>query len=123
MSTNTQLDSLIPASKISNLSQGMFVGSVADNFGQEIDQKIFHAKIIVDSDKLARETAEYVPIPQISDFTDARGVDRMDERINENYYRIKREVTEIIDREKERIMKDPKLRKLLVPDKPAPGGR
>ena len=33
-------DSLIPASKIANLSQGTFVGSVADNFGEEIDQKI-----------------------------------------------------------------------------------
>lgn len=33
-STNTQLDSLIPASKISNLSQGMFVGAVADNFDE-----------------------------------------------------------------------------------------
>ena len=39
-SINTQLDSLIPASKIANLSQGTFVGSVADNFGEEIDQKI-----------------------------------------------------------------------------------
>lgn len=38
-SINTQLDSLIPASKIANLSQGTFVGSVADNFGAEIDQK------------------------------------------------------------------------------------
>lgn len=38
-SINTQLDSLIPASKIANLSQGMFVGSVADNVGEEIPLK------------------------------------------------------------------------------------
>jgi len=37
-SISTQLDSLIPASKISTLSQGMFVGAVADNFGETIDQ-------------------------------------------------------------------------------------
>mgnify|MGYP006924815407 CR=1 FL=1 len=43
-SINTQMDSLIPASKIANLSQGAFVGSVADNFGEEIEQKIFHAR-------------------------------------------------------------------------------
>ncbi len=40
-SINTQLDSLIPASKISTLSQGVFVGAVSDNFGEEIEQKIF----------------------------------------------------------------------------------
>ena len=31
-SISTQLDYIIPASKISNLSQGVFVGIVADNF-------------------------------------------------------------------------------------------
>ena len=53
-STNisTQLDSLIPASKISNLSQGTFVGSVSDNVGEKIDQKIFHAQIVVDNAKV-----------------------------------------------------------------------
>jgi hypothetical protein len=34
------MDSLIPASKISNLTQGMFVGAVADNFDERIEQKI-----------------------------------------------------------------------------------
>ena len=33
-SISTQLDSLIPASKISNLTQGMFVGAVSDNFDE-----------------------------------------------------------------------------------------
>ena len=35
-SISTQLDSLIPASKISTLTQGMFVGSVSDNFDERI---------------------------------------------------------------------------------------
>ena len=48
-SISTQMDSLIPASKISNLTQGMFVGAVSDNFDERIDQKIFHAEIVVDS--------------------------------------------------------------------------
>lgn len=38
---NTQLDNVIPASKISNLSQGEFVGAVADNFGDNMSQKCF----------------------------------------------------------------------------------
>ena len=41
-SISTQMDSLIPPSKISNLTQGMFVGAVSDNFDERIDQKIFH---------------------------------------------------------------------------------
>ena len=40
-SISTQMDSLIPASKISNLTQGMFVGAVSDKFDERIDQKIF----------------------------------------------------------------------------------
>ena len=44
-SINTQLDSLIPASKIANLSQGTFVGAVADNFDERIEQKYFMPKL------------------------------------------------------------------------------
>ena len=53
-STNMQLDSLIPASKISNLSQGMFVGAVADNFDERIEQKLFHAEIVIDRGEARR---------------------------------------------------------------------
>ena len=113
-STNTQLDSLIPASKISNLSQGMFVGAVADNFDERIEQKIFHAEIVIDREKLAGETASYVPIPEISSFRDADGVDRMEEIIRRNYTQIKEDVTQIIKRELRRIAEDPALRHLLA---------
>jgi hypothetical protein len=54
-SISTQLDSLIPASKF-QLTQGMFVGSVSDNFDERIEQKIFHAEIVVDNEKVAAET-------------------------------------------------------------------
>lgn len=58
-SINTQMDSLIPPSKISTLTQGMFVGAVSDNFDERIDQKIFHAEIVVDNAKVAKETKNY----------------------------------------------------------------
>lgn len=64
-SINTQMDSLIPASKISTLTQGMFVGAVSDNFDERIDQKIFHAEIVVDTKNVAAETSAYQPIPLI----------------------------------------------------------
>ncbi len=76
-SINTQIDALIPPSKISGLTQGMFVGSVSDNFNERIEQKIFHAEIVVDNAKGAAETKAYKPIPVITDFTDENGNDRM----------------------------------------------
>ncbi len=112
-SINTQMDSLIPASKIANLSQGMFVGSVADNFGEKIDQKIFHAMIIVDNEKVTTETKAYKKIPIINEFKDENGNDIMQQQIDRNYNRIKRDVVNIIEEEKERIRKDPDLRHLL----------
>ena len=116
-SINTQLDSLIPASKISNLTQGMFVGSVSDNFDERIDQKIFHAQIIIDNDAVQAETSRYVPIPQIVDFVDESGVDHMSEQIEMNYKRIKIEVNQIVIDEFERIQKDPDLQHLVKKEK------
>ena len=112
-SINTQMDSLIPASKIANLSQGTFVGSVADNFGEEIEQKIFHARIIVDTEKVAAETKAYKKIPVINEFKDSEGNDIMQQQIERNYTRIKADVVQIIEDEMERIANDPNLRHLL----------
>ena len=112
-SINTQMDSLIPPSKISGLTQGMFVGSVSDNFTERIEQKIFHAEIVVDADKVKREEAAYKKIPVITDFTDENGNDRMKEQIQENYNRIKAEVKQIVSDELQRIADDPELSHLL----------
>ena len=113
-SINTQLDSLIPASKISTLSQGVFVGAVSDNFGEEIEQKIFHARIVVDNDAVKKEMAEYKPIPEISSFLDTDGRDIMQEKIKENYRRIKQDALDIIEAEMKRIEKDEKLAEKLL---------
>ena len=112
-SINTQMESLIPASKISTLTQGMFVGAVADNFNERIEQKIFHCEIVVDVEKVKREEQAYKPIPVITDFTDADGNDRMKEMIQENYNRIKAEVRQIVADELQRIQSDPELQHLL----------
>ena len=122
-SISTQLDSLIPPSKISNLSQGMFVGAVADNFGEKIDQKIFHAQIVVDNEAVARETAAYVPIPEITVFRDENGKDCMERIVMENYERIREEVNRIIQKELKRIKADPKLKHLIPQPKGAPAAK
>ena len=112
-SINTQMDSLIPPSKISGLTQGMFVGAVSDNFDERIEQKIFHAEIVVDNAKVAAETKAYKPIPVITDFTDEHGNDCMKEKVQENYNRIKDEVKQIVKDELERIASDESLKHLL----------
>lgn len=112
-SINTQLDSLIPASKIANLSQGTFVGAVADNFDERIEQKIFHAEIVVDHTRISAEEKAYQKIPVISDFKDRNGNDIMMQQIQRNYDQIKADAQAIINEEMRRIKNDPELRKRL----------
>lgn len=113
-SISTQMDSLIPPSKISNLTQGMFVGAVADNFDERIEQKIFHCEIVVDNERVAAETKAYRKITVITNFVDENGVDRMKEMIKENYDRIKAETKQIVADELQRIKDDPELCHLLL---------
>ena len=112
-SINTQLDSLIPASKIANLSQGTFVGAVADNFGEKIEQKIFHAEIVVDHTKISAEEKAYRKIPFINEFKDKDGNDIMMQQIQRNYDQIKSDAQAIINEEMDRIKNDPELCKRL----------
>lgn len=112
-SINTQMDSLIPPSKISGLTQGLFVGSVSDNFTERIEQKIFHAEIVVDTDKVKREESNYQPIPIINDFKDADGNDCMKQTIQDNYNQIKEDVKQIVKNELGRIANDENLKHLI----------
>lgn len=112
-SINTQMDSLIPPSKISGLTQGMFVGSVSDNFTERIEQKIFHAEIVVDTDKVKREESHYQPIPIINDFKDTNGNDCMKQAIQDNYNQIKEDVKQIVKDELDRIAADENLKHLI----------
>ena len=112
-SINTQMDSLIPPSKISGLTQGMFVGSVSDNFNERIEQKIFHAEIVVDTEKVKREESRYQKLPIINDFLDADGNDCMKQTIQDNYNQIKEDVKQIVKDELERIANDENLKHLI----------
>lgn len=112
-SINTQMDTLIPASKISNLTQGTFVGAVSDNFDERIEQKIFHAEIVIDNEKVAKETKTYQEIPVITNFIDQFGNNQMRDQIEDNYHRIKEETALIVADELERIKNDPELAHLV----------
>lgn len=112
-SINTQMDSLIPPSKISGLTQGMFVGSVSDSFNERIEQKIFHAEIVVDTEKVKREESRYQKLPIINDFLDADGNDCMKQTIQDNYNQIKEDVKQIVKNELGRIANDENLKHLI----------
>ena len=112
-SISTQMDSLIPASKISNLTQGMFVGAVSDNFDERIDQKIFHAEIVVDSAKVSADMKTYKPIPNITDFTDKESCDTLKETIEAHYRKVKPEIRSLVDSEIQRIKHTPSLAHLV----------
>ena len=115
-SISTQLDSLIPASKISTLTQGFFVGAVSDNFDERIEQKIFHSEIVVDTVKLSHETNDYQKIPNIRSFTDKDGNDQMRKQIEENYKGVKGDILSIVINEIDRIKNDPGLQHLIKND-------
>ena len=67
----------------------------------------------MDNEQVKRETARYVKIPQIIDFTDKQGNDTMQQQIEQNYYRIKNEVKQIVSDEIERIKATPELSHLI----------
>lgn len=112
-SFSTQLDMLIPASKISSLSQGMFVGAVSDDFSQKIKQKFFHAQILIDSNRIKSQEMNYKKIPTLTSFTDYKGNDHLDRAITDNYNQIKKDIELLVKNEIKRIENDPDLVHLL----------
>ncbi|MFS6554199.1 conjugal transfer protein TraG, partial [Parabacteroides distasonis] len=84
------------------------------NINERIDQKIFHAEIVIDSARVKAETSRYKPIPVLTDFKDdTPDKSKMKAAIQFNYNQVKQDVKDIVERELERIRKDPKLRPLL----------
>ena len=107
---------LVNSALIPPTGQGMFEGVVSDNFDKRIDQKIFHAEIVVDSAKVSAETKTYEPIPTIADFTNEDGSDNLKETIEVNYRKVKQEILSLVETEIQRIKNTPVLSHLF-PDK------
>lgn len=97
ISKSTQMESAIPASKISTLSSGEFVGIVADSPNQKISLKMFHGEIQNNHELIAQEEAAYVPLPII------RKITPMD--MQENYHKIKKDVATIVSDELKKLEK------------------
>jgi YWFCY protein/Type IV secretory system Conjugative DNA transfer len=109
ISRSKHLDSAIPASTISTLSSGEFVGMVADDPDQKIPLKFFHASIINDYEQILREETSFVPLPKIREVTA--------EMIQEKYSSIKREIEQVVEIQMEHMMNSPELSKLIIKKK------
>ncbi len=119
-SISTQLDALIPESKLSNLSQGFFVGAVADNFAEAINQKIFHGQLIVDK-QTQQEMAGFRPIPELTTSAQLPD-DALAALLEQNYRQVKTDVDTLLADELDRIAQNPELSHLLAtaPASPKP---
>ncbi|HUC80949.1 MAG TPA: conjugal transfer protein MobC [Flavisolibacter sp.] len=96
ISKSGQLDFAVPASKIAGLSSGEFVGMVADDPEQKIKLKIFHGGIIQDHTALKEESESLRPLPTIAQLSE--------KAILENYFAIKKQITDLIDSEMETLL-------------------
>lgn len=106
VSKSKQLEAAVPASKISGLSSGEFVGTVADDPDNKVALKAFHCEIINDHQSLKAEEKGYKPIPVI------RQVDHA--MVQRNYLQIRQEVQDIVESEMDRMSSDPMLAHLIV---------
>lgn len=106
VSKSTQLEAAIPASTISSLSSGEFVGSVADNPDMKISLKNFHCEIQNDHAAIASEEKGYVAVPKVRDITQRE--------IDANYVSIKEDVVQIVEDVMEHIYNTPELTHLLI---------
>jgi hypothetical protein len=98
-SKSGQMDFAVPQSKIAGLSSGEFVGMVADDPTQKIKLKTFHCEILNDHEQLKKENSSLKHLPVLREINP--------KMINENYYKIKNEVANLIESEIEILMNTP----------------
>ena len=85
----------------------MFVGAIADNFDERIEQKMFHCEIV----GIMQSSCQQRLINRFRHnwFYGRKEVDTMKEQIQLNYNRIKEETKQIVADELKRIKNDPML--------------
>lgn len=106
ISRSRQLESAVPASKISSLSSGEFVGMIADNPNCRIDLKTFHSQIINDHNLLQKETENYVDFPPVRNLEN--------DVVNRNYTQIKKDIQDLAESEMDAIFEDQTRKHLIV---------
>ncbi|TXJ28103.1 MAG: conjugal transfer protein TraG [Chitinophagaceae bacterium] len=106
ISKSRQLEQSVPASTISSLSSGEFVGIVADNPGQPIEVKAFHSFIKNDIKKINEEKKAFKPLEVHQDVTP--------EIIGKRFIKVKQDVQDIVNEVLEQILNDPAMEDQLI---------
>ncbi|MES2328141.1 MAG: conjugal transfer protein MobC [Bacteroidota bacterium] len=91
ISKSMQLDYAIPASKISALSSGEFVGMVSDDPNEKIKLKMFHSEVLNDSKALNAVMSRFQDIPPVRELDQAEVLD--------NYYQVTHDIKMLIEQE------------------------
>lgn len=105
VSKSMQLDYAVPASKISALSSGEFVGMVSDDPNEKIKLKKFHAEVINNTDAINAEMTNFQNIPEVRELDS--------QQILDNYYQVKQDITMLIEQEVYKLeIKDEELDEL-----------
>jgi len=104
ISKSKQLELSIPASTISSLSSGAFVGLVADNPGEMITLKAFHASVLNRAETGAEKPSSLPTVNQPFDTNDIRST----------YILIKQSMVDLVEARLEIIINDPELNHLIV---------
>jgi hypothetical protein len=102
VSLSKQLESAIPASRISSLSSGEFVGMVADDPQEKISLKMFHSEIVNETEKINKEMKAFRSIPKISDVTQ--------QQVMDNFFQVKWDVRSLITKEVDRLVAEKERR-------------
>lgn len=105
ISKSLQLEYAVPASRISALSSGEFVGMVADDPDTEIELKLFHSKIQNDHEGIKKQTDAYKLIPPVRIVTE--------DDIMENYERVKAEIRELVETELVPLLERKKMQEAM----------
>ncbi|MBN8880463.1 MAG: YWFCY domain-containing protein [Sphingobacteriales bacterium] len=106
VSRSKQLEQSVPASTISSLSSGEFVGIVADNPDQPIEQKAFHSFVVNDHASIKREKENYESLQVVHKVTP--------QTIKNRSQMIKQDVQDIVNSILEQVFNDPTLEHQIV---------
>ncbi|MBL1410098.1 type IV secretory system conjugative DNA transfer family protein [Sphingobacterium faecale] len=106
LSLNEKLEPLIPAGKIASLKAGEIVGIVArdtmETYTGKYETTAVNCRVNLDMDALKKEEANYRELPTYYDFGD-----RKEEILLDNFFRINREVEEIVEQFVQKSEKEP----------------
>ena len=111
VSLSERMEPMIPESKISTLSQGSFVGSVADNYDEKIKLKTFHGELVVEPEMIEQlKNLDKIPVrPEMEKYSD----EEMNQLVADNFDEVIEDIERLVETELERLSNDPALQHLV----------